>query len=90
MARVQARILETCADHVRPGGALIYITCSLLVEENELVLERFLRAHPEFRLERAEPFVGLPGLRGLEGAQRLYPHLHACDGYFIAKLRREG
>ncbi len=90
MARVQARILETCADHVRPGGALIYITCSLLVEENELVLERFLRAHPEFRLEQAEPFMGLPGLRGLEGAQRLYPDLHACDGYFIAKLRREG
>ena len=90
MARVQARILNACAEHVRPGGTIIYITCSLLVEENELVVERFLRTHPDFELERAEPFMGLPGLRGLKGAQRLYPDLHACDGYFIARLRRLG
>ena len=89
MARIQARMLRACAEHVKPGGVLVYVTCSLLVEENELVLERFLRANPEFKLERAEPFLGLPGLRGLSNAQRLYPHLHACDGYFIAKLRKE-
>ncbi|RLI39520.1 hypothetical protein DRO60_01025 [Candidatus Bathyarchaeota archaeon] len=82
-------MLRACAEHVKPGGVLVYVTCSLLVEENELVLERFLRANPEFKLERAEPFLGLPGLRGLSNAQRLYPHLHACDGYFIAKLRKE-
>ena len=90
MARIQARMLDACAEHVRPGGALIYATCSLLVEENELVVERFLRTHPDFELERAEPFLGSPGLRGLGACQRLYPHLHACDGYFIAKLRRAG
>ena len=90
MASIQARMLDACAEHVRPGGALIYATCSLLVEENELVVERFLRAHPDFELERAEPFFGSPGLRGLGACQRLYPHLHACDGYFIAKLRRAG
>ena len=58
--------------------------------EGPLVVERCLRTHPEFELERAEPFMGLPGLRGLKGAQRLYPDLHACDGYFIARLRRAG
>ena len=88
MARVQARLLEASAQHVRPGGALIYATCSLLVEENELVVERFLRVHPEFELEPLDWPGGCPGLRGLDGCLRLYPHLHACDGYFIAKLRR--
>ena len=90
MASIQAKMLDACAGHVRPGGALIYATCSLLVEENELVVERFLRTHPDFELERAEPFMGSPGLRGLRACQRLYPHVHACDGYFIAKLRRAG
>lgn len=89
MAKVQARILRASAEHVKPGGVLIYTTCSLLVEENERVLEGFLRANPDFELERPEPFLGLPGLRGLSKAQRLYPHIHECDGYFIAKLRRE-
>ena len=88
MAKVQAKILSACAKHVRSGGSLIYVTCSLLVEENELVLERFLRTHPDFELEEARLRVGLPGLRGLRQAQRLYTHLHACDGYFIARLRR--
>ena len=59
-----------------------------MVEENELVIERFLRTHPDFELEPTEPFLGLPGLRGLRECQRLYPHIHRCDGYFIAKLVR--
>ena len=90
MASIQAEMLDACAEHVAPGGALIYATCSLLVEEDELVVERFLRTHPDFELERAEPFLGSPGMRGLRACQRLYPHVHACDGYFIAKLRRAG
>ncbi len=88
MARVQYRILENCSRYVRPGGVLVYVTCSVLVEENEKVVEEFLRRHPDFELEPAEPFVGLPGLRGLSECQRLYPHRHGCDGYFIAKMRR--
>ena len=88
MAKVQYRILDSCSKHVRPGGTLVYVTCSVLIEENELVIERFLRTHPDFELEPAEPFLGLPGLRELRECQRLYPHLHGCDGYFIAKLVR--
>jgi len=90
MARVQYRILDACSNYVKPGGLLVYITCSVLVEEDEAVIERFLRTHPDFELEEARPRLGLPGLRGLKECQRLFPHLHACDGYFIAKLRMVG
>jgi len=89
MAGIQGRILEKCADHVAEGGAIVYSTCSVTVEENEWVVENFLGAHPEFRLVDASPRLGLPGLLGQGGAQRLYPHLHGCNGFYVARLERE-
>jgi 16S rRNA C967 or C1407 C5-methylase (RsmB/RsmF family) len=74
---------------VKSGGILTYSTCSITVEENEMIIERFLKWHPEFSLAEINPKVGLPGLRGLEKCQRLYPHLHQSNGFFIAKLQRE-
>jgi 16S rRNA C967 or C1407 C5-methylase (RsmB/RsmF family) len=53
-----------------------------------MVVERFLKRHPEFRLVEINPRIGLPGLRGLTKCQRLYPHVHECNGFFIAKLQR--
>jgi 16S rRNA (cytosine967-C5)-methyltransferase len=89
MAGIQRRILNNCADHVAEGGAIVYSTCSVTVEENEMVVEGFLGAHPEFRMVDASPRLGLPGLLGQEGAQRLYPHLHGCNGFYVARLERE-
>jgi 16S rRNA (cytosine967-C5)-methyltransferase len=89
MARIQERILENCADHVAEGGAIVYCTCSITVEENELVVEGFLEGHPEFSMICASPRLGLPGLLGQESAQRLYPHLHGCNGFYVARLERE-
>jgi 16S rRNA (cytosine967-C5)-methyltransferase len=88
MARIQGRILDNCADHVAAGGGLIYCTCSVTVEENEFVVEDFLEDHPEFEMVDASPKLGLPGLSGQEGAQRLYPHLHRCNGFYVARLER--
>jgi 16S rRNA (cytosine967-C5)-methyltransferase len=88
MAGIQGRILNRGADHVAEGGAIVYSTCSVTVEENEWVVERFLNEHPEFRLVDAPPRLGLPGLRDQEEAQRLYPHLHGCNGFFVARLER--
>ena len=89
MAAIQWKMINSCAEKVAAGGALTYSTCSITVEENEMIIERFLKWHPEFTLAEITPKVGLPGLRGLTKCQRLYPQLHQCNGFFIAKLQKE-
>jgi len=89
MAKIQAEMIEQCADYVKNGGFLVYSTCSITVEENEMVIENFLKLHPEFKLVEAKPRIGLPGLRELTKCQRLYPHVHECNGFFVAKLKKE-
>jgi 16S rRNA (cytosine967-C5)-methyltransferase len=87
----QAAILDSAARLVRPGGRLIYATCSLLHEENEGQVERFLAAHPDFSLlpvERAWPAEGY-GQPPLTGPWlRLTPLRHGTDGFFAAVLQR--
>jgi 16S rRNA (cytosine967-C5)-methyltransferase len=89
MADIQWRMINNCAKRVKAGGALTYSTCSITVEENEMVIERFLKWHPEFALEEINPKLGVPGLRGLDKCQRLYPHIHESNGFFIAKLLKQ-
>jgi 16S rRNA (cytosine967-C5)-methyltransferase len=89
MAEFQWQMLNNCAEQVKPKGMLVYSTCSITVEENEMLVERFLKWHLEFSLVDISPRIGLPGLRGMDRCQRLYPHLHGCNGFFIAKLQRE-
>ena len=89
MAEIQWKMLVNCAEKVRPSGCLIYSTCSICLEENEFLIEKFLRLFPDFRLVRAEPWIGKPGLRSLAECQRLYPHIHNCNGFFVAKFVRE-
>ncbi len=88
MTEIQWQMINNCAEKVKTGGVLAYSTCSVTVEENEMIVQRFLEAHSEFQLEDIAPKMGLPGLRGLDKCQRLYPHLHGCNGFFIAKLRK--
>ena len=71
------------AQVLAPGGVLVYAVCSILPQEGEQRVERFLAAHPQFELERPrepalEPFL-TPG-----GALRTWPHLHGTDGFFAA------
>ena len=89
MAGIQWQMINNVAENVKHGGVLAYSTCSVTVEENEMIVERFLKWHPEFRLAEVNPRLGLPGLRGLTNCQRLYPHLHESNGFFIAKLQKE-
>ena len=90
MAGVQWQIINKCAEKVKNKGVLIYSTCSITVEENEMTIERFLNWHPEFSLAEIRSKIGLPGLRGMEKCQRLYPHIHQSNGFFIAKLQKNG
>jgi 16S rRNA (cytosine967-C5)-methyltransferase len=89
MAEIQWRMINSCADHVKPSGVLTYSTCSITLEENEMIVERFLKQHPEFTLADIQPDMGLPGLRGLSKCRRLYPHVHESSGFFIAKLLKQ-
>ena len=88
MSELQYKIIDNCADKVKKGGFLTYSTCSVTEEENEGVIEQFLAAHPDFKLVEIEPKIGMPGLRGLTQCQRLYPHIHHCNGFFTAKLQK--
>lgn len=85
LPEVQRRILDNCAGYVRPGGVLLYSTCTLLKRENEDVVAAFLAGHDEFSLE---PFE-LPHWGRQEGMVTFWPHIHDTDGFFIAKLRRK-
>ena len=88
LVRLQARILQAASERLAEGGTLVYCTCSILPEEDEFIVEAFLRKNTEFTLIPQHPFLGQPGLRGLTDCQRFYPHLHDCNGYFIAKMRK--
>ena len=89
MAEIQWNMINFCAEKVAAEGVLIYSTCSITVEENEAIVERFLKENAEFSLAEIEPRIGLPGLRGLTQCQRLLLHIHHCNGFFIAKLRKK-
>ncbi|CAK0753235.1 16S rRNA (cytosine967-C5)-methyltransferase [Gammaproteobacteria bacterium] len=85
----QKKILESAAMLVRPGGHLLYATCSLLTDENEAIIENFLADQQKFSFSpfsaRALP-VGLPEKD--DRPLRLYPHRHGVDGFFAALLVR--
>jgi len=88
LAAKQARILVAAASLCKPGGRLVYATCSVLPEENEAIVDSFLAAHPEFTLSDAGSELSRAGI-GLEGRLlRLYPHKHGCDAFFAAVMQR--
>lgn len=84
---VQLDILRNAARYVRPGGTLMYSTCTLLYRENGEVVETFLAENKTYK---AETFT-LPGPVGpvQSGSVTLWPHRHGTDGFFISKMRRE-
>ncbi len=84
LPELQGRILENAGRYVRPGGVLVYSTCTILPRENEEVVRRFLSAHAEFS---PEPFT-LPAAGACDGMRTLYPDTDGTDGFFIARLRR--
>ena len=86
-ARRQAEILSSGAILVRPGGRLVYSTCTFAPEENEQTIAAFLEDHPEFSLEAVDaPWFTPAG----EGQFRLWPHKLLGEGHFAAVLRKTG
>lgn len=85
----QASILAAAATLVRPGGRVVYATCSLLTEENEAIVEGFLAAHPGFALVPASEVLARQGITLAGDMLRLTPHQHDTDGFFAAILERK-
>ena len=85
----QAAILAAAARLVRPGGRLVYATCSILVEENEGIVDAFLAAHPEFRRLSAREILAGQGIAIECGEDMsLSPQTHGTDGFYAAVLER--
>ena len=89
MSALQRAILRAAATVVRPGGLLIYSTCSLEPEENDEQIESFLAEFPEWSLE-PPPEGAVPSEVLDAGRLRVLPQEHGTDGAFAARLRRAG
>lgn len=91
LGQLQERILNSAARCVAPGGRLVYATCSLLAEENEVQADRFLASHPDFeRVDAAEILGARCETLKLEGPYvQLRPDVHGTDGFFAAVFERK-
>lgn len=91
LAVLQKSILDACALYVKPGGTLVYSTCTVSHAENEAQVEAFLKAHTEFSLSGLAKYV--PERlkeRGESGMLQLFPHLDGVEGFFVARIVRHG
>lgn len=90
LIRTQSEILERVCMAVKPGGRLVYATCSLLPQENEEQIEVFLKNHPDFSLVPFESIWNSPETlpTGCQRFMRLSPGRHNTDGFFAAALTR--
>ncbi len=100
----QESLLATAARLLRPGGSLLYATCTFAPEENEAVVDRFLSNHPDFEIATLEwkpgyapgrpdwatAITGNPPKEALTRAVRLWPHRLGGEGHFLALLRKTG
>lgn len=89
MTMLQSRILAAAASLVRPGGRLVYATCSLLRHENDAIVDAFALTHPEFRQVDAGELLKKQGIDLEMGARlQLLPHVHDTDGFFATVFER--
>ena len=87
LAKLQQRLMDAAVPCVRPGGLLVYSTCSIEPEENELQVDSFLERHPNFTLEHVGDLLPR-GVVTTTGYMATLPHLHGMDGAFAARLRK--
>ena len=89
LVRIQRRILSVAQNYVKPGGVLIYSTCTIGADENQMNLKYFLENFP-FHLDSIDPYIPQQlRCRTSEGGYiQLLPGVHETDGFFIARLKR--
>jgi 16S rRNA (cytosine967-C5)-methyltransferase len=93
LGAVQMAVLTGAARLLKPGGRLVYATCSVLEQENQLMIRRFLEQHPDFAVVEAAPILAAQDIIVDQAARFapwfvMLPHLHGSDGFFAAVLER--
>ena len=86
LPKIQRQILENAAIYVRPGGTLVYSTCTVLPEENEDIIRAFLSIHSEFELT---PFELPQPIGKTDGQLTLWPQRYGTDGFYICRMHRK-
>lgn len=87
-------LINTAIKVTRPGGLILYSTCSLAPEENEIIIDDILSRYPinleniTYGIDGLTEFEGINLHKSLNRAKRLYPHIHKTNGFFMAKLRK--
>ena len=91
LSEMQYNLLKNVAQHIKPGGILVYSTCSVEPIENEEVIQRFLADFPMYQVENARSFLpdAPPSVITPQGFVQTFPHEHGVDGTFAARLRKE-
>ncbi len=98
MASIQKKLLKAGLNALEPNGELLYSTCSIAPEENELVIHEVLEENSNIRISKISKTFGVSGLTDVYGknlredlrySQRLYPHLHDTIGFYLCLLKRK-
>jgi len=97
LSSIQKKLLKTGLNSLNPGGQLLYSTCSIAPEENELVLDEVLKDNSDFAIVKIPRNYGVDGIidvynkklrEDIKNSQRLYPHLHNTIGFFISLIEK--
>jgi 16S rRNA (cytosine967-C5)-methyltransferase len=88
LAKLQARLLANTATWVKPGGVLVYATCTVCSIENEEIILPFLKTNPDWQIERPPADALMASLVSDAGWIEVWPHRQQMDGFFMVKLRR--
>ncbi|MBQ6906772.1 MAG: 16S rRNA (cytosine(967)-C(5))-methyltransferase RsmB, partial [Clostridia bacterium] len=86
LPEIQLKILENASKYLKIGGELVYSTCTLFKEENECVVNEFIKNNQNFELQKIE--LPSPLMQENSGFITLYPNFSGTDGFFIAKIKR--
>lgn len=87
---VQEMLLRDAAEMLRPGGTLLYSTCTYNPREDEEQISRFLKEHPDFSLDPLPLKEGFVSSALLPGTVRLFPHKAEAEGHFVARMKKSG
>ncbi len=88
LSRLQQELVESVSALLRPGGVLVYATCTLLKIENQGIVESFLQKHADFCIEPISEIVSWAKSFAFDGYFCSFPHKHGTDGFFAARLKR--
>ena len=88
LSTLQGQLLEQVATWVKPGGVLVYATCTVNPPENEGIIQPFLESHPDWQIEPPAPNSPVAAFTTSAGWMKVWPHLYHMDGFFMVRLRK--